>query len=123
MDIERSDTEPLTDQELDLLAAKLLLIKHWIKAVEAELIKRIPDSEHDFVHVSVSLGLGNRAWKDEEQALAALATLESDTDMIAPRKVLSPTQAEKALGKKAYKEFLAAHVIRPSTGWKLKLKK
>lgn len=123
MDAEREDTEALTDQELDLLAAKLPLIKHWVKAVEAELIQRIPDSEHDFIHASVSIGQGNRVWEDEEQALAALTALEPDTDVIAPRKVLSPPQAEKALGKGAYKTTLAEHVVRPSTGWKLKLKK
>jgi hypothetical protein len=41
-------------------------------------------------------GRGSRPWKDEEAALADLIDAGADPDKIAPRKLVSPAQAEKA---------------------------
>jgi hypothetical protein len=102
----------LTTEQLDELAYHLPHVKAWVKAVEAELLRRLRQGD-EMENVSLGDTLGNRTWKDDCDPLKILRKF-SRLDVIAPRKVLSPTQAEKTLGKSVYAK-LAEFVHRPVT--------
>ena len=103
----------LTDQELDLLAQELPLIKAWVSALENFLTIRLQNGAQ-FSHVKLTPKQGNRKWSPDTDPIALL-TQFSDLDKVAPRSALSPSQAEKILGKEAYRE-LAKYVVRESSG-------
>ena len=102
-----------TDEELDQLARELPHVEAWVKAVKAELLSRLRQGS-EMENVCLGDTLGNRAWKDDCDPLKILRKF-SRLDVIAPRKALSPTQAEKTLGKSLYAEKLAQFVHRPVT--------
>jgi hypothetical protein len=102
----------LTDEQLDKLALDLPHVKAWVKAVEAEILRRLRAGE-EMENVTLGDTLGNRAWKDDCDPMKLLRKF-SRLDVIAPRKPLSPTQAEKTLGRTIY-EKLAQFVHRPVT--------
>lgn len=103
----------LTSEQLDELAYHLPHVKAWVKAVEAELLRRLRQGD-EMENVALGDTLGNRAWRDDIDPLKVLRKF-SRLDVIAPRKPLSPTQAEKTLGKQLYADKLAEFVHRPVT--------
>ncbi len=107
----------LTDKDLDDLAATLPHIKAWIAAVEAEIFSQL---EHgvEFHNVKLVPKRATRKWLEGLDPLKLLRKF-SKLDVVAPRVPLSPSQAEKTLGKKLYREKLAEHVSAVSSGTRL----
>jgi hypothetical protein len=102
----------LTLDELDELAFHLPHVEAWTKAVRREIQTAI-ENGHEFANAKLVDSLGNRAWKPDADPLKVLRKF-SRLDVIAPRVPLSPTQAEKTLGRQIY-EKLAEFVHRPVT--------
>lgn len=113
-------TRLMTNQELDTLAADLPGIKAWIAAVEREIEKALNEGVV-FTNAELVPKRANRAWQAGLDVLALLRKF-SKLDVVAPRVPLSPSAAEKTLGKKLYSESLAQHVVRESSGMKLAYK-
>ncbi len=107
----------LTDDELDELASQLPHVKAWTKAVEDELLRAL-EAGTVFKNVSLEPKSATRKWESSFDALATLRKF-SDLDVVAPRVPLTPTQAEKILGKSLYVDRLAEFVVRQSSGMKL----
>lgn len=55
-------------------------------------------------------GNASRTWVNDEQAVKAMRRAKLKQDEYAPRKMLSPAQAEKLVGKKLYEEKVASAV-------------
>lgn len=85
----------------ELLAAQmrsLKLVEDWIKAVRAEVERRLFDGIAVPGFKVVQGKAGNRQWSDADQALAMLKKVPTlKIDDVAPRSVVSPTAAEKLL--------------------------
>jgi hypothetical protein len=111
----------MTNEELDDLARRLPTIKAWIAAVEAEIQKAIEEG-HEFENVELVPTRPTRVWRDEVDPIKVLRKFLK-MDQAAPRKALTPAQAEEALGKKAFKEKVAEFVTSKSSGTKLAYKK
>lgn len=95
-DLNIKNPDTLTDGQLfDALEAKKL-VNSWFEAVEQLVTDRLATGGA-FAGYKLVEGRSNRAWADEQQAVTALAdTLGAD---LYTRKIISPTQAEKVLGK------------------------
>ncbi len=89
-----------TATDTALLAAQMRaapLIEGWLKAVRAE-VERLTFAGEMPGYKIVQGKAGNRKWKDEDAALALLKKVPSlKIDDVAPRKLASPTVAEKLL--------------------------
>lgn len=82
--------------------ARVPLIERWCLAVRAEVERRLLASEAIPGFKLVMGRAGPRRWKDAETAERLLIADGASPDKIfSPRKLLSPTQVEKNLGKKA----------------------
>lgn len=114
--------KPLTDEQLDLLAAELPLVKAWVSAIESRLLERLEEGV-EFEHAKLVPKRALRKWSTDlgPEELVALLTDFADLDIVAPRSPLSPSQAEKALGKKVYQGHLAEHVTQEPSGMTLRL--
>lgn len=110
-------SELMTNEELDELAKHLPAIKAWIAAVEKEIQKEI-EAGYVFENVVLVPTRPTRVWKDDADPLKVLRKFLK-LDQAAPRKPLTPAQAEEALGKKTFKEKVAEFVTSKSSGVKL----
>lgn len=89
------DVQPMRDTSLSTAMKATGLIEDWIKAVRAEVERRLLAGQEvpDFKLV---LGkAGARAWKDAEAAEAALKSMRLKVEDMYDLKVISPTSAEK----------------------------
>ncbi len=87
----------LSDEQIaQVLQAKKLIIS-WLDAVEGLVFERLSNGE-SFPGFKLVAGRSNRKWTDQKQAESALFELLADGAFT--RKLVSPAQAEKALGKK-----------------------
>jgi hypothetical protein len=99
----------MTDAEIaEVLRAKAL-ISSWLEAVEDRVVERLTEGE-GFPGYKLVAGKANRRWSDEKQAGVAL--FEMIGDAAYTQKLLSPTQAEKALGRVRAQE-IASLVFKP----------
>jgi len=87
------------------------LISGWLEAVEALAVERLVSGE-GFTGYKLVEGRSTRKWADEGAAENTLIALIDD-QAYTPRKVISPTQAEKALGKKDAGK-IADLIVKPS---------
>lgn len=107
----------MTNEDLDRVAAFLPEMKAWIAAVEAELLLAL-EAGADFQNACLEPIRPTRKWQEGLDIIHLLEEI-SDLDTIAPRKALSPAQAEKALGRALYREHVAGFVTNESSGMKL----
>jgi hypothetical protein len=99
----------MTDAEIaEVLRAKAL-ISSWLEAVEDRVVERLTEGE-GFPGYKLVAGKANRRWSDETQAGVAL--FEMIGDAAYTQKLLSPTQAEKVLGRVRAQE-IASLVFKP----------
>ena len=107
----------MTDNQLDMLAAELPLIKQWVEGVERILQERL---ENGTVYSNVKLvpTRATRKWGEGIDPITLLSKF-ADLDKVAPRNALSPAQSEKILGKVIYKDNLSEHVVQESSGMTL----
>jgi len=89
----------LTNAEVGELLARLPIVEQWAGKLR----------EHAFAELSAGAevpgwklveGRANRAWSDESTAAGRLVAAGATDDQIFVRKLISPTQAEKVLGRK-----------------------
>ena len=91
----------------------LPIIERWVKSVREEVYKRAMAGEIIPGYKLVEGKLGNRAWKDEEIVKRTLKSMKVRKADMFVEKLISPTQAEKLLGKDKYKAKVGNLVDRP----------
>jgi hypothetical protein len=112
----------LTDEDLDKIAFEIPHVKAWLKAVERELLLSL-ERGVEFKNVKLEPKNATRKWcehTEEGDAFDVLTFLRkfSKLDIVAPRVPLSPTQAEKTLGREVFAKC-AQFVVKQSSGMKL----
>jgi hypothetical protein len=108
--LETSKPETLTDEQLRVALDNKKLILAWFDAIETIVTDRLT-SGNAFNGYKLVEGRSNRAWRDEDATAAALIGV-IDVDKLYTKKLISPAQAEKELGK-SHAETLEALVIKP----------
>jgi hypothetical protein len=111
------DPALMTNEELDQLAKDMPFFKAWAAAVEAAIKTQLEAGE-TFRHATLKPTQARRNWIADLDVLAMLRKF-SRLDVVAPRKVLSPAEAEKTLGKKVYADKIAKFVTKTSSGMAL----
>lgn len=99
----------LTDAQLRLALESKKLIAGWLDAVENLVVERLNAGE-DFDGFKLVAGRSLRQWGDESEAAKALENEVGEKAY--NKKLLSPSQAEKLLGKKK-KEVLEPYIVKP----------
>jgi hypothetical protein len=113
-DFEQIDEAPqpnkLTDEQLRVAIENKPLIEAWLASVELIVKQRLIDGG-GFDGFKLVEGRTMRKWSDEDQAGETLSYLLGEKGAYT-RKVISPAQAEKALGK-AEKHQIADMIVSP----------
>lgn len=107
------------------LADTVVLMEAWCKATRQLLASQVAAGK-EVPGVTMEPSYSPRAWDDsglDEDEMMKLLQRKfkalgrpSTLDDVAPRKVLSPAQAEKLLGKPAFAETLAEYAVQLPTG-------
>jgi hypothetical protein len=106
-------SSPCSDAEwLAVCLAKTDLIEDWLKAVRAEVERRLHAGKTVPGYKLVQGKQGNRAWGDKTAAEAALKAMRLKTEEMYELSLISPTTAEK-LAKPAKKDTDPAPLIGP----------
>jgi len=100
----------LTEQQMRVALDAKPLIEGWLGAIEKLAKDRLEDGD-GFPGYKLVEGRSNRKWSDEREAEAALTELLGDKAFSKP-KIVSPAQAEKALGKTRAAE-IGELIIKP----------
>lgn len=117
----------LSLEEMSDLIPDLLLIESWVGAVKVQIHQALEDGE-EVPGADLVPKRAYRKWTVEEAALIArlkktlgsLGKPASDDD-VAPRKVISPAEAEKAIGKANFADLLADAAKAEPSGFNLVL--
>ena len=105
------EPQTLTPEQLALVLANKSLIESWLKAVSDRSLERMLSGEK-IEGFKLVEGRSNRKWKDESEASELLAAELGDDAFT--KKLLTPAQAEKKLGKpKAKAVNLVDRIIKP----------
>ena len=104
--------DTLTEEQLALALNNKALIIGWLDAVEKAAHTKL-DAGEAFPGWKLVAGRSNRRWVDEEKALTLLARLLGGRKNATTTKILSPAQAEKALGKDN-RPRIAKHITTPT---------
>lgn len=114
-------------EELEALIPDLLLMEAWIGAVKAQIQELVEGGvKMDLARLEPKRATRKWILTDEEvikklQGVFKALGKKSDTDAVAPRKVLSPAEAEKVTGKPNFADLLADKTKAESSGFNLKL--
>lgn len=126
-------TEPsslvLSWKELDELIPEVLLVEAWAASVRTQIQAGLEKGDYNFQNARLEAKRALRKWKEEDPAkliqmlMDALESLgkASDEDRVAPRKVASPAEAEKMLGKANFAHLMQGQIVAESSGYNLKL--
>ena len=87
------------------------MVTLWLKKVKEQALTTLMNGEELPGYKLVEGKLGNRKWKDEGEVAATLAPLYSKEEYTETR-LLSPSQMDKALGKKKVAELLEGLIER-----------
>lgn len=114
-DFENLDNpDELTDDRVRAALSSKKLIIGWLEAVERHVTERLENGQ-GFPGFKLVAGRSLRQWADDEQAEAVLLELMGDGAFT--RKLISPSQAEKVLGKTkatSIKELIVKPEGRPT---------
>ncbi len=102
----------LTDEEMRAALDAKPMIESWLSAIE-KLAKARLEEGGGFVGYKLVEGRSNRRWISEGQASEELVNLLGEEDAYT-KKLVSPAQAEKLLGKKRVSEI--ADIVVKSSG-------
>jgi hypothetical protein len=108
--LDTSKPEALTDEQLKVALDNKKLIVSWFDAIETLVTDRLSTGQ-EFNGYKLVAGRANRAWRDEVATAAALRDVLGE-DLLYTRKIISPAQAEKELGK-SRAELLEDLVTKP----------
>jgi hypothetical protein len=108
--LDTSKPEQLTDEQLKTALDNKKLIVSWFDAIETLVTDRLSTGQ-GFNGYKLVAGRANRAWRDEVATAAALRDVLGE-DTLYTRKIISPAQAEKELGK-SRAELLDDLVTKP----------
>lgn len=117
---EFSDVSHITVEQLSLILQKADLVETAIKAARQHALKLIQLGQ-EVPGYKVVEGRKNRAWREgvERTVMENAEVLGFDLDILAPRKLCSPAQAEKAGLKQMVEQFAEKPkgnpVLAPST--------
>lgn len=89
----------LTDAQMRKALEAKPVIESWLSAIET-LVKQRLEGGDGFDGYKLVEGRSNRQWSDEWQAAAKLIELVGNDKAYSAPKLISPSQAEKVLGKK-----------------------
>ena len=110
--VKPTDLKQLSNGEIAALLPHLDLVADWIKAVEAIALSQL-ERGATVPGYKLVAGRSLRKWADEAEAEAALRALPKlKVADIFTKKLISPAQAEKKLGKTH--KLLAEHVVKPA---------
>lgn len=87
------------------------MVTLWLKKVKEQALTTLMNGEELPGYKLVEGKLGNRKWKDEGEVAATLAPLYSKEEYTETR-LLSPSQMDKAIGKKRVAELLEGLIER-----------
>lgn len=105
------DHKKLTNNEIAKLLPQLKLFSKWIKSVEAHAQGELEEGREVAGYKLVE-GRSTRKWANHEEAEQALRRSKLKIAQIFSKNLISPTQAEKLLGKKH--KIIQDHVIKPT---------
>jgi hypothetical protein len=88
------------------------LISLWLRRVKAQALTDLMDGKQVPGFKVVEGKLGNRKWTDELKAAEALKAAGYNQEEITETKLLSPSQMDKAIGKKKVVELLDSFIDR-----------
>ena len=108
--LETSKPETLTDEQLRVALDNKKLILAWFDAIETIVTDRLTGG-NAFNGYKLVEGRSNRAWRDEDATAKALIGV-IDMDKLYTKKLISPAQAEKELGK-SRAELLEDLITKP----------
>lgn len=108
--LETSKPETLTDEQLRIALDNKKLILAWFDAIETIVTDRLT-SGNTFNGYKLVAGRANRAWRDEDATAQVLLTVLGEA-MLYTRKIISPAQAEKELGK-SRADLLESLITKP----------
>lgn len=103
--------DTLTDAQIGAALSAKSLIDGWINAVTSHVTERL-ESGDGFPGFKLVAGRSSRSWVDDDAAQAALVGMIGDKATVT--KVISPAQADKALGAKRKAEI--ADMVKTSSG-------
>ena len=114
------DVDGLTNEQVGFIMEHIELFKAFPKMIEARAFAEIERGNH-IPGQKVVLGQkGNRRWQDEKAERKAQKAMQAhlreagkSISEVWSKKLISPTGAERLLGKKAYNELLDDLVERP----------
>jgi CRISPR/Cas system-associated exonuclease Cas4 (RecB family) len=106
------DPKELTEADLAFILPHIALIKSWCSDIEETALSSILSGKQ-IEGFKVVAGRSTRQWADEEQAADKLKGYLNQEELF-NQKIISPTQAEKLLGKSKSKEALDGLVVKPS---------
>lgn len=101
---------PLDNAEIGLLLRDAPLIRDWLNALEARAHSEI-ERGGEVPGWKLVAGRSLRKWADEDKAASALARAKVRASERFVKKLISPAQAEKMLGKAH--PVLTDHVVKP----------
>lgn len=107
-DLEFRPVNTLTDDQLRLALEAKPLIEAWLSAVEKFVVERVVEGR-EFPGFKIVEGRSVRQWRDADVGPTLEFLLGNDAYT---RKIISPSQAEKLLGK-AHKAKLEPLIIKP----------
>ena len=90
-----SPTEETSDEELSLAMSKADMVEGWIKAIRAEVERRLIHGQPVKGFKLVEGKRGPRKWTDAKEAEAALKAMRLTKDQMYELSLISPTTAEK----------------------------
>lgn len=109
------DPASLTPERLAFILGHADLMETWLKAVRAHAFHTL-NNGGVIPGFKLVEGKGRRKWADEVDAMSVLSEQGlPDDDMYAPRKLVSPAQAEKALAAKLKAEGVKGHAKEAKT--------
>lgn len=88
------------------------LISLWLKKVKEQALTTLMNGDELPGYKLVEGKLGNRKWKDDQTVLYILNSAGYNDSEVTETKLLSPSQMDKAIGKKKVAELLEDHIER-----------
>lgn len=115
--IDTPSAEPVvvipSPEELARRYGKVALIEAWCEAVKAYAIQQLTLGQPVPGYKLVAGKRGARKFPEDVLPAVEAAMLAAELDPYAPRKLLTPSQAENAHGKDFYRERLEQYVVQP----------